>query len=717
MAASDAGPVDSPLDTGSSFEWIKVTRVTDGYLKTLGVDPALGREFTTDEARSGGPQAILLGDALWRRMFGASPDVLGSTVTVGQNRYTVVGVLPRGFWMDPAADALISLQPSGTLSDNGTNSIMIARLKLGVPLEQTAAENRDLLRRFLARGAVDAPDYHGLMSVSYARFLNEGVRRNLLLLAGAAGLLLLIACANLAGLLLARMAARAKEFAVRLALGGSTLRLLWQSLLENLVLSAAGAVAGLLVASWLIAGLVALKPYTLHTAEAIGLDRPVLWFTLAIAVATCLLFSVAPLLSASRTEISGSLKAVRAAGSGRHTARGFLVTGQVAFTVMLLICAALFIQTLYRVHQQDLGFSPQGLITFFTPSSPAQQHDPAQLRRFENDMLARLKSLPGVRSAAGANALPLVGFNNFPTEREGHPDQTIGAMEIRRVSPEYFETMGIRLLRGRAITADDRASSTPVILVNQVLARQWWGEGDPLGDGIVIGRYKGKNLSSRESPPSRRVIGVVADTRRSDLKEPPRATVYIPEDQSAGGPGSGAGTNWVLRGSFGPGFAQKLRQAIAEVDPRQRVDLIQTMDEVIAAKSADARFDAWLFATFAGVALLLTAAGIYGVLAFSVAQRVYEIGTRIALGASRGRVIGMILRQSIALIAVGLLIGLVAGAAAARSLGSLLFNVKPGDPFSYAAVAVLLLIAGLLAAFLPARRAASVDPMVALRSE
>jgi putative ABC transport system permease protein len=274
--------------------------------------------------------------------------------------------------------------------------------------------------------------------------------------------------------------------------------------------------------------------------------------------------------------------------------------------------------------------------------------------------------------------------------------------------------MGIHVLRGRPFFSTDGSAAPPVILVNETLARRWWGQGDPLGDRIAIGRLKGKELASRDAEPVRRVVGVVADTRLRNVKEPARATVYVPAEQSAW---MGGGMSWVVRGDFPPGFAERLRTAVAEVDPRLRVDRVRSMEDIVAASTATSRFDAWLFGILAGVALLLTAAGIYGLLAFSVARRTREIGLRMALGASRGRVIRQILQQGLGLIAMGLAVGLAGAAAVARLLASLLFHVRPADPFSYLAVALLLLAVGLLASYLPARRAARVDPMVALRQD
>ncbi|HEY4359612.1 MAG TPA: ABC transporter permease [Bryobacteraceae bacterium] len=731
IAAHSEGVTNRGLDTGTSFEWIKVTEVSQDFLKTLGLTAALGREFDAEETRLGGAHAILLSDGLWRRIFGAQPDVLGRSVKIGDANYTIAGILPRNFWFSastgaPTPDALLPMQPAGTISDNGINTAVIARLKPGVSVKQAEAERGPLAESFLqARGTQVRGKYRGLLPVSYSAFLQGDARPNLLLLTGAAGLLLLIACSNLAGLLLARSAARGKEIAMRLALGSSSRRLVRQSLVENILLSAAGGLAGLAVGSWLLEGLLALAPESLWkagaaTAGSVALDRPVLWFTFAVAMATALLFSITPLAASWRIDISETLKsgawAVMGGGAIRKNLRSALVVGQVALTVTLLVSAALLIQTMYRLHQQELGFSPQGVMTFWTPPSPSRQKDAAAQQRFEEELLEHLKALPGVSSVAEVNALPLAGYNNFPTEHDGHPEQTQSDMEIRRVTPEYFAIMGIHVLRGRSFDAADRSGAAPVILVNETLARKWWAEGNPLGDRIAVGRLNGKDFPGvRAEEPIREVVGVVADTRRRDVKEPPRPTVYIPAEQAAGlGP---SGMNWVLRGNFASGFGETLRQTVASVDPRQMVDRIRTMDEIVTSSTAASRFYAWLFGTFAGVALLLTAAGVYGLLAFSVARRSHEIGTRMALGASQAGVIHLIIREGLALVTIGLAVGLGGAVAVARSLAGLLFNVKPADPFSYFAVAAVLLSVGLLASYLPARRAANVDPMVALRSE
>jgi putative ABC transport system permease protein len=381
----------------------------------------------------------------------------------------------------------------------------------------------------------------------------------------------------------------------------------------------------------------------------------------------------------------------------------------VASSVMLSICAVLLIETLYLLNREPLGFSPKGVVTFWTPVSRERRGKPEELQRFNAALLERLRALPGVQRAAAVSTLPLTGPGNFPTQREGHPEQSIGGMEIRRVTPEYFEAMGARILRGRAFTNDDKRGSAPVILVSQSVARRWWGKTNPIGDRVIIGMFQGKRLA--EDPP-REIVGVVEDAQRFNLKVPFRPSVYVPAAQW-----DSEGMNWVLRGSFSQDFAKQLRQAVNEIDPRQRVERVKTMEDMVASTTADSRFDAWVFGIFAGLALVLVAVGIYGLLEFSIARRTNEIGTRMALGASPRQVLRLALRQGLAPVVFGLIGGLAGALAAARLLESLLFKVRSSNPWSYVFVSALALSVGLLASIIPARRAANVDPLTALRSE
>jgi predicted permease len=704
--AGHRGAGDGNLRTRAGYEWIKTMTVTADFFRVLGVSPALGREFNAEETRSGGPQAIILSDALWRRAFDADPDAVGRAVKLNDTSYTVVGIAPGRFWFPQAVDAFVPLRPTGSVGDMGMNTEVIARLRPGISLRQAGTEMgtlteglRQTLTRFVPSG------YRGLTVTSYQDSLVGDVRRNLVLLFGVVALLLLIACSNLASLMLARLAARQKEIAVRLALGSSQGRLLRQFFVENALLGAAGSVAGLLGAYWLLDGLVALIPFHLPASAPIRMDLPVLAFTLAVGLGTVLGFSLTPLLTSTRLDIHDTLKSAgRLIGPTRQRSRSFLVVSEVALSVTLLVSAALLIQSLYRMQQERLGFAPQGLTTFWTRPAPGQ---------FEARLLERLQAAPGVRSVAAINVLPLTGQNNFPAEREGHPEASFGAMEIRLVTPAYFETMGIRIAGGRSFSERDTAATPPVILVNEALVRRWWPQGKPLGDRIVIGRYQGKDLPGVKAFP-REVVGIVADTKTVNLKAPPRATVYLPAAQE---PSMASGMAWVVRGALSAGLAEQLRQAAAEVDPRQRLERIRTMDQVVAATTGDSRFYAWLFGIFAALALALTAIGVYGLLSFSVARRTNEFGIRMALGASRAEVLHLILQQGATLTAIGLAVGLAGALALTRYLSSLLFVVRPTDPVSFLAVSGLLLGVGLLASYVPARRATQVDPMVALRCE
>ena len=712
-AAGHRGVATRRLVAGPRQEWVTAMTVSADFFRTLGIVPALGREFSAGETLRGGPLAIILTDGLWRRVFGADPAVLGRAVALDDSSFVVVGVLPRSFWFPQSADSFVALRPSGGLDDRGFNTEMIARIRPGIDIRRANSE-MPTLTQSIRREHPDLfkADYRGLELAPYQDSLVGDSRLNLLLMFGAVGLLLLIACANLASLLMARLAMRRKEIAMRLALGSGRGRLVRQFLVENILLTLAGGLAGLAAARVLLDSLVAAIPFDLPSAAPIALDGPVLAFTLAVACATGLAFSMAPILTASRLDLQEALKAGGRTGGGvRQGARSILVVSEVAIAVMLLVSAGLLIQSLYRMHQERLGFTAQGLTTFTTPFATERRRNAAEQWQYESILLQRFQTLPGVSGAAGINVLPLTGHANMPTQREGHPENSIGGMEVRYVTPSYFAVMGIAMRRGRGFQSTDTESSPPVILVNEAVARQWWPDGDPVGERVVIGRFQGRDFGT---PTPRNVVGVVADTKGEFLKSPPRPTVYIPASQLSDARGS---MTWVLRGRLPAGFAAQLRRSVDEIDSRQRIGTIQTMEQIVDATTASSRFDAWLFAFLAGLALALTAVGVYGVLSFSVARRASEIGTRMALGATPAAVLRMILRQGLALIAIGLVLGMAGAWAATRSLTTLLYGVRASDPASFLAVAALLFGVGLVASYLPARRATRVDPMVALRED
>ena len=711
--AGARGPADGLLITDHPV-WIQAMPVTAGFFHTLGIALALGREFDPQETRPGGPLAMIVSHGLWQRAFGADPNVVGRSVTLNNASYRIVGVLKEAFWFPTAADAYLPLRSSGSGSDLGANTEMIARLKPGVTLAQARGEMAILAEDF-RRASPDSENYRGLALTPYQDFLAGSVRTNLLLLSGAVGVLFLIACFNLASLLLARLVARQKEIATRVALGGSRSRLLRQFLVENTLLTAAGGVTGLAGGRVLLNLLLTAVPFHLPASTTIHMEGNVIAFALIIALATGFVFSLLPAFSASHLDLHKALKTAgqAAAGTMRQRIRNVLVVGEIALSVTLLAGAGLLIQSLYNLHRQRLGFDPDGVMTFSTPVMAREGRSAAAIRAFDSALLERLRNLPEVRNAAAVNVLPLTGQNNFPTEREGHPDQDIGGMEIRVITPSYLETMKISVILGRPFNAGDIAGAPQVALVNETVARRWWGNGNPLGDRIVVGRMNGKPIGGSDEPP-RIVAGVVADTRSVYLKAPPRPTVYLPVAQT---PWYDNGMNWVVRGHLSPGFAEQLRHMAAGIDPRQKIDRIRTMREIISSSMADSRFDALLSGAFACLAMVLAAVGVYGLLAFAVARRTHEIGTRLALGATRPAVLKLILKQGMSLVVTGLLLGLAGALAVTRSLATLLFGVKATDPVNFAAVAALMLSIGLLASYIPARRATRVDPIVALRDE
>ncbi len=707
------GPRDASLTYGTAQQWISAMPVSRDFLRTLGVAPAAGREFTVAETSRRGPRAIILSDGLWRSAFHGDRNVLGTTARLNSGTYTVVGILPPGFWFSPAADAFYPMQPTGSVGDGGTNTQMIARLKPGVSLAQARAQLPAIGEAFRREHPTFPKTFRFTLAIEpLQEYLAGNVRLNLLLLFGAVALLLLIACFNLAGIMLARLSARRKEIAMRLALGSGRARLFRQFFMENFLVTAAGGLAGLLGAAVLLKGAVAVIPFHLNAAGTIGVDGEVMAFSLGVALLTAFVMSTLPAGAANRLDIQESLKSgARDAGFGiRQRARGVLVVGQVALSVTMLVSAGLVIASLYRLYNENLGFRPAGLTTVATTFPADRAKTGPALWQIESEEFARLRALPGVRQVAAINVLPLSGWSNFPTERENHPESGIGGMEIRAVSPSYFDIMGIAVTRGRAFGEDDTSTAAPALIVSETVARRWWQTADPLGDRVVIGRLQGRDIGKRVP---RAVVGVAADVKTS-MKERPWPVVYIPLAQDADFTDA---PTWIMRGTPGPGFAAELRRAILAVDPRQRIGEVRTMDAVVSSTTADTRFNAWLFGSLAGIALALTVIGIYGLLSFSVARRTSEIGTRIALGASRFAVLSLILRQGLGLILAGLVVGLAGAYGVTHFIQTLLFSVKPTDPASFVAVSVLLITAGLLASYLPARRATRIDPMRALREE
>jgi predicted permease len=491
-----------------------------------------------------------------------------------------------------------------------------------------------------------------------------------------------------------------------------------QFLAESLLIALIGGAAGVVTAGWTLGALVSSIPWDVPTTGHIGLDARVLAFALAVSLVTTVVFGFTSYWQTTRSDPNASLKeggTQVGSSSARARTRHVLVTGEVAISLMLLVAAGLLIESLYRLHQQKLGFDPAHVYTMTTPFPRSAKLMPAQIWTFEQQVLERIKAIPGVTSAAVVSLPPLTCCNNLPTQLEGHPDQqhSIGGMEQRAISPEYFQAMHISLLQGRRFRESDTASSTPVAIVSETVARAWWGGRSPIGDRIIVGEYAGKQFTDALEPP-REVVGVAADVKNIAVDEAEPTTVYVPASQVYRSDNS---TAWVIRATGNTDIATALRRAVAEVNPDQRVLDLESMREIVAHSVSRPSFDALLMGIFAALALVLTSVGIYGVLSFHVSRRTQEIGIRMALGAKRSNVILMVLGEGAALAALGIGIGLVLALTLSRFLSSLLAGVPATDPKVYASVAVVLFGVALLASYVPARRAAKVDPLIALRYE
>lgn len=696
--------------------WLRALRVSADFFRVLGIHAALGREFTRKETQRGSSPSIILSDSAWRSTFGANPEMIGKPVRLNQDVYTVVGVLPGDFvFLEDPVDAFVPLQPSDSLGDRGLNTSTIARLKPGVNLAQAQTEMAVLFPEIPDKNS----NFLGVGVVNYQRLLTGDIRPSLLVLLGAVGLLLLIACVNVASLVLARTYSRTREISVRLALGAGRRRLACQLLTEGFLMAILGASAGLLLAFWGLNALASTVPWELHVpATSIRIDGRVFAFALGITVVTSLVFGLASLWQTMRTNLISGIKGEATLGSAsaaHRRMRSALVISEMAFSLMLLIGAAFLAESLYRLHQERLGFDPNNVLRLSVVYPSGISSSEERTRAFEKQLLDRIQALAGVSSAALVNVVPLDGQGNVPAQLAGQNDaeHSIGAMEIRRMSQGYFDTMRIPLLAGRGVQESDVTGAPLVAVISQSLARRWWKGKSPLGDHVIIGEFMGRPLWE-PPPPPREIVGVVGDVKGRSLSRPAPPMVYIPLVQAAG---MDSAAEYVVRAAPGLDLGPALRQAVMEVNPELRITSLRAMSEVVSGSVAAQRFDALLMILFAAVALGLASVGIYGVLNLFVNQRTHEIGVRMALGAESGQVLLLVVRQGLLLALMGIATGISGGFALVRFLGGLLYGVSAKSVGPYAAGSLILVLVALCAIYIPARRAASVDPLVALRYE
>ena len=698
------------------IDWLKALRVSADFFRVLGVTPALGREFTREETQPGSAFSLILSNSAWRSTFAASAEIIGKQVKAHQDIYTVVGVLPSDFvFVENPVDAFIPLQRSDSLGDRGFNTSAIARLKPGVNLAQAQTEMAVLFPQIPDKDS----NLLGLGVLNYQRLLTRDIRPSLLVLFGAVGLLLLIACVNVASLVLARTYMRTREISIRLALGAGRRRLVCQLLTESFLMAVLGASAGLLLAFWGLDALLSAVPWDLHApVTSIRIDSRVFAFALGITILTSTVFGLASLWQTTRSNLISGIKGEPKQGStgaAHGRIRSVLVISETAFSLMLLVGASFLAESLYRLHQERLGFDPNNVLKMSVAYPSEISSSEERTRALQKQLLTRIQTLPGVSSAALVNVVPLDGQGNMPAQLAGHndADHSIGGMEIRRISERYFETMRIPFLAGRGVEESDAAGAPLVAVINQRLARRWWKEKSPLGDHIIIGDFMGRHLWE-PPPPPREIVGVVGDVKGMLLTRPAPPMVYIPLAQ-AGGMNSAA--EYVVRAMRGPGLGQALRQAVLEVNPELRITNLRAMSEVVSGSVAAPRFDAFLMILFAAVALGLASVGTYGVLNLFVKERTHEIGVRMALGAESRQVLRLVVKQGLLLSLIGIATGTVGGLALMQFLGGLLYGVSATSIGPYAAGSLIFVLVALGASYIPARRAAHVDPLVALRYE
>lgn len=700
------------ITEGGEPESLTAALVTPAMFRVLGVEPILGRTFTAEEALPGNHRVVILSHALWQTRFGSDPGILGRDVSLDGVPRTVIGVMPEGIAFPDGVKVWGPLaMTERTRQSRGAIYLdVIARLADGAGLEPAQAE-LDTIGARLASAYPDANTGMGLQLEPLHDQLVGNVRTALLVLCGAVAFVLLVGCTNLANLLLAAAAVRHREFALRAALGASRWRLIRQLLTESVALSLAGGALGILFAMWGLSALVAFDPGNVRRLDQVSLDGNVLMFTLALSLLTGILFGLAPAFGASRPDVHDALKegGRGAAPGGRRGLGRILVVAEVALVLVLLAGAGILIRSFAHLRSVDPGFNPDGVMSLQLFLPRARYAEAPARTTFARAMLERVGSIPGVRSTAIGSTVP---FSEVPYVHDTSfliagrpvppPDREPTAYE-HRASPGYFRTLGIPLLRGRRFTDQDHEDAAPVIIINAELARRFWPDGNPIGERIT----------TMDDIGPMEIIGVVGDTRFGQLDGDIRPAIYYPYAQS---PTFGL---TLLARTDGPplSLAGAVKTQLWSLDAELPAQYINSMRGLIDGTLALPRFTMLLLGAFAGLALILAAVGIYGVIAYSVSQRTQEIGVRMALGARRRDVFRLVLGQGMMLTGLGVLLGLAGALALTRFLTSLVFEVSVTDPVTYLAVAALLSSIALLACYIPARRAMRVDPLVALRCE
>ena len=711
-AVTNAG--DNFSVPGGEAVRVRSARVTTDFFSTLGVAPILGRALLPGEDKFGSHQVVVISYGLWQRVFGGSPSAVGRSVMMNGNAYEVVGVAPASLNQPSGAELWSPLSFNPANGPPGRRSdflFVVGRLKPGVTVEQAKREMKSIMSRL----EQEYPQTNARWSADVVPLHDElvgPVRPALLIFAGAVGLVLLIACANVANLMLARAAAREREVAIRLAMGAPRARLVRQLLTESVLLALIGGAAGILLAVWFVASMQTLELNQIPRLEEVRVDGGVLLFTVGLSVFTGLLFGVAPALRLTRPQLQGALKEGgrgTAGGAAVDRVRGVLVLSQVALALLLLVGAGLLVRSFQRMLQVDPGFDPARLITFQL-TMPARSHpEPEQLITAQRLVRERLAALPGDQSVGITSDPPFAdGYGYIAFSIQGDPPPEPGVVQdmvLIAANADYFKTLGIPLERGELFTGREPADTLTVAVINEALAQRFFKGRDPIGARVTLSDPTAGRWAT--------VIGVVGNTLLDSPAKEPYPQMFFADHQLLQ-----RQMSFAVRTANDPAATMgAIRRAVAEVDPTLPVANLRTMSESFSNAMARPRVNLTLLAVFAAVAVLLAALGIYGVVSYAVAQRTRELGIRVALGASAHDVERLVVRQGMTPVGIGVLVGLIAALAATRVMQSLLYGVRPTDPLTLASVTVVLAVIAFLASWIPARRATRVDPMVALRSE
>ncbi len=714
---------DFTLTGSGSPERVLGAQVTADFFSVLESSPAIGRGFTPSEEVVGQNRVAILSYPLWQQRFGGRPDIVGQPIEMDRVRYTVVGVMPRGFEYPQGARLWtpLAFTTEDLTTQRGAHYLdVIARLRPGVSLEQAQAAMGAVAERLSGQYPRTNKEWSAT-AVPMRDALVGDVRPALLILLGAVGLVLLIACVNVANLLLARSMTRARELAIRTALGAGRSAIVRGILSESMVLAVLGGAAGLVVATWATSALIALQPDALRGLGTVSIDGTVLCFTIVLVLITGFIFGLLPAVQASRlTDVSGRLKeGSRSATGGREwwRARGALVGVEMALAVMLLAGAGLLIRSFVRLVQTDPGFRTEHVLTFNLSLPDASYPKPEQSDAFYSRLLTDVRAIPGVEGASGIFGMPLTGFSYQISVYildgrllSSDEQDALASPQIRIIAPDYFDVLGIRTLRGRPITEVDNAAAPRAVVVNEAAARLYWPGEDPVGREITVGTSLGLGRGRAGGT----VVGVVADTKDFGPGEATKPQIFLSHSQM---PVTFMSVVVRTASPNSEALLSSIRERLRAIDPNVPIYQARTIDQLMGESVAKPRFYMLLLGTFALCALLLAAIGIYGVMAYVVGQRTHEIGVRMALGARGNQVLREVVARGMRPAIVGLAAGLAGALALTGVLSKLLYGVSATDPITFAGVALVLVAVALLANWIPARRASRVDPAIALRSE